>query len=123
MWIQIDEMDNIDKKVKSKIPESDSSNRAATFFNAEPQSHAIFALNWNVDADSAIACRGTDWEVFGKITQKNVIPFVSALCDPLGIFSLFTIRMQFLLKSFGHQWDKKRTSKRQQSCHPNTQNH
>ena len=123
MWIQIDEMDNIDKKVKSKIPKADSSTRAAKFFNAETQSHAIFALNWNVDADSAITCRGTDYEVFGKITQKIVLPFDSALCDPLGICSLFTIRMQFLLKSFGHQWDKKRTLKRQQSGHPNTQNH
>ena len=67
-------------------------------FEAEPHSSSILGLNWNVDTDSLIICRGTEQEVPAKITQRRVLSFVSAVFDPLGICSPFTIRMPFLLK-------------------------
>ena len=71
---------------------------------------SILGLNWNVDTDSLIVCRGTEQEVPAKITQRIVLSFVSAVFDPLGICSPFTIRMRFLLKSIwaaiGQAWDK-----------------
>ena len=45
-----------------------------------------------------------------KITQRAMLSHVSAVFDPLGIVSPFTIRMRLLLKSIwkenGQSWDK-----------------
>ena len=99
-----------DEEVKSHIPETDRSKKVVKTFEAEPQSSSILGLNWNVDTDSLIVCRGTEQEVPAKITQRIVLSFVSAVFDPLGICSPFTIRMRFLLKSIwaamGQAWDK-----------------
>ena len=99
-----------DEEVKSHIPETDRSKKVVKTFEAEPQSSSILGLNWNVDTDSLIACRGTEQEVPAKITQRIVLSFVSAVFDPLGICSPFTILMRFLLKSLwaamGQAWDK-----------------
>ena len=98
-------------EVKSHIPETDRSTKVVKKFEAEPQSSSILGLNWNVDTDSLIVCRGTEQEVPPKITQRIVLSFVSPVFDPLGICSPFTIRMRFLLKSIwasmGQAWDKK----------------
>ena len=99
-----------DEEVKSHITETDRSTKVVKTLEAEPQSSSIFGLNWNVDTDSLIVCRGTEQEVPTKITQRFVLSFVSAVFDPLGICSPFTIRMRFLIKSIwaamGHAWDK-----------------
>ena len=96
-----------DDEVKSQIPETDRSTKT---FETEPQSSSILWLNWNVDTDSLIVCRGTEQDVPANITQTNVLLFVSAVFDPLGICSPFTIRMRFLLQSIwatmGQAWDK-----------------
>ena len=68
-------------------------------FEAEPQSSSILGLNWNVDTANLIVCRGTEQEITAKITQRIVLSFVSAVFDPLGMCSAFTIRMRFILKS------------------------
>ena len=107
-----------DDEVKSQIPETDISTKVVKTFEAETQSSSILGLNWKVDTDSLIVCRGTEQEVPAKITQRIVLSFVSAVFDPLGICSPFTIRMRFLLKPFGQQWDKCGTK----SCQQNTQN-
>ena len=99
-----------DDEVKSQIPETDRSTKVVKTFEAESQSSSILGLNWNVDTDSLIVCRGTEQEVPAKITQRIVLSFVSAVFDPLGKCSPFTIRMRFLLKSIwasmGKAWDK-----------------
>ena len=98
-----------DEEVKSQIQETDRSTKIVKTSKAEPQSSSILGLNWNVDTDSLIVCRGTEQEVPAKITQRIVLSFVSAVFDPLGICSPFTIRMRFLLKTFaamGQAWDK-----------------
>ena len=99
-----------DDEVKSQIPETDRSTKVVKTFEAEPQLSSILELNWNVDADRLIVCRETEQEVPPKITQRIVLSFVSAVFDPLGICSPFTIRMRFLLQSIwaamGHAWDK-----------------
>ena len=99
-----------DDEVESQIPEKDRSTKVVKTFEAEPQSSSILGLNWNVDTESPIVCRGTEQEVPTKITQRIVLSFVSAVFDPLGICSPFTIRMRFLLKSIlaamGQAWDK-----------------
>ena len=99
-----------DDEVKSQIPEADRSMIVVKTFEAEPQSTSNLRLNWNVDRDSLIVCRGTEQEIPAKITQRTVLSFVSAVFDPLGICSPFTIRMRFLLKSVWaaveQAWDK-----------------
>ena len=111
-----------DEEVKSHIPEKDRSKKVVKTFEAEPQSSSTLELNWNVDTDSLIVCRGNEHEVPAKITQRIVLSFVSAVFDPLGICSPFTIRMRFLLTSIwaamGQAWDKHGTK----SCQQNTQN-
>ena len=98
------------EEVKSKIPEADRSTKVVKNFEAEPQSSSILGLNSNVDTDSLLVCRWTEQEVPAKLTQRIVLSFVSAVLDPLGICSLFTIRMRLLLKSIwaamGQAWDK-----------------
>ena len=100
-----------DEEVKTQIPEADRTTKIVKTFEAEPQSSSILELNWNVDTDSLVVCRGTEQEVPAKITQRIVLSFVSAVFDPLGICSPFTLRMRFLLKSIwtamGQAWDKK----------------
>ena len=49
-----------DEEVKSQIPEADRSTKVVKTFEAEPQTSSILGLNWNVDTDSLIVCRGTD---------------------------------------------------------------
>ena len=99
-----------DEEVKSQIPETDRSTNVEKTFEAEPQSSSILELNWNLDTDSLIVCCGTEQEVPAKITQRIVLSFVSAVFDPLGICSPFTIRMRFLLKiiwaAMRQAWDK-----------------
>ena len=67
-----------------------------------------------MDSDSLVVCRGNDQEIPAKITQRVVLSFVSAVFDPIGICSPFTIRMRFLLKSIwasmGQSWDKELSS-------------
>ena len=88
-----------DDEVKSQIPKTDRSTKVVNTLEAEPQSSSILGLNWNVDTDSLIVGRGTEQEVPAKITQNIVLSFVSAVFDPLGICSPFTIKIRFLLKS------------------------
>ena len=103
-----------DDEIKTQIPETDRSTKVVKTFEAEPQSSSILGLNWNVDTDSLIVCRGTEQEVPAKITQRIVLSFVSAVFDPLGMCSPFTIRMRFLIKSIwaamGQAWDKELTA-------------
>ena len=102
-----------DDEVNTQIPEADRSTKVVKTFEAEPQSSSILELNWNVGTDNLIVCRGTEQEVPAKITQRIVLSFVSAVFDPLGIYSPFTIRMRFLLKSIWaalrQAWDKEST--------------
>ena len=60
-----------DKEVKSQIPETDRSAKVVKTLEAEPQSFSILGLNWNVDTDSLIFCRGTEQEVPAKKNSKN----------------------------------------------------
>ena len=46
-------------EVKSQIPETDKLTKVLKTIEAEPQSSSILGLNWNVDTDSLIVCRGT----------------------------------------------------------------
>ena len=82
-----------DDGLKSQIPETDRSTKVVKTFEAEPQSSSILGLNWNVDTHSLIVCRGTEPEGQAKTTLRIVQSFVSAVFDPLGICSPFTIRM------------------------------
>ena len=72
-----------DDEVKSHIPETDRSTKVVKTLEAEPQSSSILGLNWNVDTNNLIVCRGTEQEVPAKITQRIVLFFVSAVFDPL----------------------------------------
>ena len=97
-----------DEEVKSQISEADTSTKIVK------QSFSKLEMNWNVDRGSLRVCRGTEQEVPAKITQRIVLSFVSAVFDPLGIFSQFRIGMRFLLKSIwaamGKAWDRELTT-------------
>ena len=73
------------EEVKSQIPEADRSTKIVKTFEAEPQSSSLLGVNWNVDTESLIVCRGNEKEFPAKITQRIVLSFVSAAFDPLGI--------------------------------------
>ena len=92
------------------IDQADKSPSSSKTFEAEPTSPSILGLQWSVDADNLEVCRGMQKEIPVKITQRAVLSHVSAVFDPLGIVSLFTIRMRLLLKSIwkenGQSWDK-----------------
>ena len=62
-----------DDEVKSQIPETDRSTKVVKTFEAEAQSSSILGLNWNVDTDSLIVCRGTEQEVPAKITPCPIL--------------------------------------------------
>ena len=97
-----------DEEVKQQLP--DRSTKAVKTFEADPQSSSTLVLNWNVATDSLILCRETEQEIPMKMTQTIVLSLVSAVFDPLGLCSPFTIRMQFLLKiiwaAMLQAWDK-----------------
>ena len=99
-----------DEEVKSQIPEADRLTKVVKNFKPEPQLSSIRGLNWIVDTENLIVCRGTKQEVSAKLTQRIVLSFGSAVFDPLGICSPFTICMRFLLKSIwaamGQAWDE-----------------
>ena len=94
----------------TSIDQADKSPSSSKTFEAEPTSPSILGLQWNVDADNLEVCRGMQKEIPVKITQRAVLSHVSAVFDPLGIVSPFTIRMRLLLKSIwkenGQSWDK-----------------
>ena len=94
----------------TSIDQADKPPSSSKTFEFEPTSPSILGLQWNFDADNLEICRGMQKEIPVKITQRAVLSHVSAVFDPLGIVSLFTIRMRLLLKSIwtenGQSWDK-----------------
>ena len=87
------------EQTMTSIDQADKSPSSGKTFEAEPTSPSILRLQWNVDEDNLEVCRGMQKEIPVKITQRAVLSHVSAVFDPLGIVSLFTIRMRLLLKS------------------------
>ena len=83
----------------TSIDQSDKSSSSSKTCEAEPTSPSILRLQWNVDADNLEVCRCMQKEIPVKITQRAVLFHVSAVFEPLGIVSPFTIRMRLLLKS------------------------
>ena len=100
---------NSDKVMKEISPE-DRSVALSKTFEAQPLAPSILGLQWNVDSDSLVICRGTGKKVPAKITQRIVLSHVSSVFDPLGLFSPFTVRMILLLKGIwkkhGQSWDE-----------------
>ena len=98
------------EQAMTSIDQADKSPSSSKTFKAEPTSPSILGMQWNVDADNLEVCRGMQEEIPLKITQRAVLSHVSAVFDPLGIVSPFTIIMRLLLKSFrkenGKSWDK-----------------
>ena len=98
------------EQTMTSIDQADKSPSSSRTFEAEPTSPSILGLQWNVDADNLEVCRGMQKEIPVKITQRAVLFHVSAVFDPLGIVSPYTIRMRLLLKSIwkenGQSWDK-----------------
>ena len=45
--------------------------KVVKIFEVEPQSSSILGLNWNVDTDSLIVCRGTEQEIPAKINLHH----------------------------------------------------
>ena len=98
------------EQTMTSIDQADKSPSSSKTFEAEPTSPSILVLQWNVDADNLEVCRGMQKEIPVKVTQRAVLSYVSAVFDPLGIVTPFTIRMRLLLKSIwkenGQSWNK-----------------
>ena len=77
-----------DDEVKSQIPETDRSTKVVKTFEAEPQSSSILGLNWNVDIDGLIVCRGTEQEFPATITQRIVLSLSHQCSTHLGYVHL-----------------------------------
>ena len=60
--IHFDEMDNEGDEFMSQIPEGDRSTEVVKTFEAEPHCSSTLGLNWKVDTDRVIVCRGTEQE-------------------------------------------------------------
>ena len=71
----------------SQIPETDRSTKVVKTFQGESQPSSILGLNWNIDTDSLIVCRGTEQEVPAKFTQKIVL-CLSSVRPTWDMFSL-----------------------------------
>ena len=81
-WITIDE------EVKSEIPEVDISTKIVITFEAEPESSSILGLNWNVDIESLIVCRGTEQEIPAKNSEFCLILCLSSFRSTWDMFTL-----------------------------------
>ena len=77
-----------DDEVKSQIPETERSTKVVKTFEAEPQSSSILGLNWNVDRDSLLVCRGTEQEVPAKIPENCPILCLSSVGPTWDMFTL-----------------------------------
>ena len=107
-----------DEEVKSLIPETDRSTKVVKTFEAEPQSSPILGLNWNVDTDSLIVCRGTEQEVPAKKLRELSYALSQQCSTHWGYVHLWPYECNFFSKAFGQQWDMHWTK----SCQQNTQN-
>ena len=103
------------EQTMTSIDQADKSSSSSKTFEAEATSPSTLGMQWNVDADNLEVCRGMQKEIPLKITQRAVLSHVSAVFDPLGIVSPFTIRMRLLLKLIwkekGQSWDKELNEK------------
>ena len=81
------------EQTMTSIDQADKTPSSSKTFEAEPTSPSILGMEWNVDADNLEVCRGMQMEIPVKITQRAVLSHVSAVFDPLGLVSPFTIRM------------------------------
>ena len=86
-----------DDEVKSQIPETDTSTKVVKTFEAEPQSSSILGLNWSVDTDSLIVCRGTEQEVPAKITPILCLSSVRPTWDLFTLHDKNAVPTQKLL--------------------------
>ena len=96
------------EQTMTTIGQADKSPSSSKTFEAGPFSPSILGLQWNVDADNLEVCRGMLKEIPVKITQRPELSHVSAVFNPLGIVSRFTIRMRLksIWKENGQSWDK-----------------
>ena len=104
---QLTEWNSNCEQTMTSIDQADKSPSSNKTFEAEPISPSILGLQWNVDEDNLEVCRGMQKEIPVKITQRAVLSHVSAVFDPLGIVSTFTIRMRLLLKSIWRRTDSR----------------
>ena len=69
----------------------------------------ILGLEWNNNTDTLKVCRGMEFELETRWTQRKVLSVVSSVFDPLGFLAPFVIRGRIILKEIwqtrGQQWD------------------
>ena len=69
----------------------------------------ILGLEWNNNNDTLKVCRGMEFELETRWTQRKVLSVVSSVFDPLGFLAPFVIRGRIILKEIwqtrGQQWD------------------
>ena len=70
---------------------------------------SVLGLQWTIINDSLQVCRETSKKFETPITQRKILPLVSSVFDPLGLFAPFSVHMRRLLKSIwtknGQHWD------------------
>ena len=92
------------------IPEDLKSISNTKQVEVEPNTEgsSVLGLQWTVTDDSLQVFRGTNKEVETPITQRKILPLVSSVFDPIGLFAPFSVHMR-LLKGIwtknGQHWD------------------
>ena len=76
---------------------------------AEDENSHVFGLKWNHRFDTLVVSRGTNPDLNRPVTQRVVLSLVSAVYDPIGLVSPYTLTARLLLRDIwrlnGQQWD------------------
>ena len=86
--------------ITKAIPEDLKSISNTKQVEVEPNTEGslVLGLQWAVTDDSPQVCRGTNKEIERPITQRKILPLVSSVIDPIGLFPPFNIHMRRLPK-------------------------
>ena len=98
-------------QIQNVIPDELLSTSSIKKIEVDPTAEepSVLDLQWTVTDGTLQVCRCTKKEVTKPITQRKVLPLVSSVFDPLGLFAPFNDEMHRLLKNmwskFGQRWD------------------
>ena len=64
---------------------------------------SVLGLQWTITDDKLQVCRGTSKQVETTTNQKKILPLISPVFDPLGMFAPSRVHLRRFLKSI---WTK-----------------
>ena len=104
-------------KIVSNVPEipndlepiCEPSSTVEKFIAKTEDSSHVLGMKWNHLSDSLVVSRGLSPDTNRTLTQRIILSIVSALYDPRGLVTLYTVSARLLMKDIlrlrGQQWD------------------